>query len=48
LKLGIHAENILISSECTYCVPELFHSFRRDGSAQKGLRLRAVIVKPLR
>lgn len=31
LKLGAAAGNIEVSSSCTICEKELFHSFRRDG-----------------
>jgi len=42
-RLGIQTHNMQISEECTYCRPNLYYSYRRDG-ARPG-RLEAVIVK---
>jgi copper oxidase (laccase) domain-containing protein len=40
-QLGVLASNIEVSTSCTVCEKELFHSFRRDG--QKTGRMMAVI-----
>jgi hypothetical protein len=41
LQQGVLGNNIEVSTSCTICEKELFHSFRRDG--QKSGRMRAVI-----
>ena len=40
-RLGVAAANIEISSHCTICEPQLFHSYRRDG--KNAGRMMAVI-----
>lgn len=41
LESGLGEENIEISSSCTICTPELFHSYRRDRN--KSGRMMAVV-----
>ena len=40
---GILKENISIESPCTFCEPEKYFSFRRDGA--KGVRLESIIYR---
>lgn len=32
LSLGVEPDNIEVTEQCTRCLPEVFHSYRRDGS----------------
>lgn len=40
-EMGLRHEHIEISPYCTICMPELFHSYRRDGA--KSGRMRGII-----
>jgi len=45
LACGLRRENIEVSSRCTICTPDLFHSFRRDGNQSGRMMSVAMIVR---
>jgi copper oxidase (laccase) domain-containing protein len=44
-KMGVPARNLEVSTHCTICEKQLFHSYRRDGK-RAGRMMAVICLKP--